>query len=104
MLTSEGAALLWAIVTGASDDRIIALRVTDGSASATAALDEPARAEENALILVATFPDGVANFEWRERLVVSRDGVIVDRESQDLGRKAQGSEWTLEATLELGVT
>lgn len=104
MLTSEGAALLWSIITGASTDQISALRVTDGITSATAELDEPARADENALILVATFGDGDANFEWRERLVISRDGVVVDREAQDLGRKAQGSEWTLEATLLLDTT
>lgn len=101
MLTSEGAALLWAIVTGTSTDRLIALRVSDGAATATAALDEPPRVDGNVLTLVATFGETDANFEWRERLVISRDGVIVDREAHDHGRKAQGSEWTLEATLQL---
>lgn len=101
MLTSEGAALLWEIVTGASTDEIIALRVTDGAATATAALDEPPSVDGDVLTLVATFGDSDANFEWRERHVISRDGVLVDREVHDHGRKAQGAEWTLEATLQL---
>ena len=49
----------------------------------------------------ATFGEDKANFDWLERGVTSVQGVLIDRAVADHGRKAPGTVWTLEATLEL---
>lgn len=66
-----------------------------------AALDMPDD-EETLLVITlrATFGEGVANFEWRERGVVVGD-ILIDRTVSDQGRKASGAVWEAEATLSL---
>jgi hypothetical protein len=51
--------------------------------------------------VTASFSEGEANFDWRQRLVASASGVIVDFLEQDMGRKAPGAVWNVEAVLEL---
>lgn len=49
----------------------------------------------------ATFDEQDGNFDWRARRVATSSGVIVDLEVSDMGRKAAGAVWTVEATLEV---
>lgn len=53
------------------------------------------------LALRATFMETEANFDWRERGVVTSQGVLLDRAVGDQGRKPLGSIWTTEAALDL---
>lgn len=96
MLTPDGAAALaQAVATWLAD---ATLQITDGSASANAVLLEAPRVEGTEVVLVAEFPEDMANFEWKVRRVVV-GGQVVDEETVDLGRKAQGV-WTLEAIID----
>lgn len=102
MLTSEGASLLLAIAAGASDDSLAggSVVVSDGKARSQSPLDSAA-VENGALTLVATFGEQDANFEWAVTEILSAQGVVVDREVRDNGRKAAGAVWTSETVLEL---
>jgi hypothetical protein len=53
------------------------------------------------VILSATFGSEAANFEWLEHGVRTPDGRLLDRTVEDMGRKAPGSVWTLDAVLDL---
>lgn len=53
------------------------------------------------VILRTTFGENEANFDWRERGVLTSEGVLIDRAVADQGRKVQGSVWTLEAVVDL---
>lgn len=104
MLTSEGAQLLWAIASGASTDSLAggSLVVSDGTTRSQRPLDANPTVAGGALTVVATFGEQDANFEWASAEVLSAQGVVVDRELKDSGRKTQGAVWTLETVLELG--
>ena len=99
MLTDAGRTLLLQIATGASDDVIATLAVSDGERSAQA--PAVATVQDGTAILHAEFASQEANFEWRTREVRSAQGVVIDREDEDGGRKAPGSVWSLEVQLEL---
>jgi hypothetical protein len=102
MLTAEGLPRLWAILAGQSDDSLGAARlvVRNGTQEASAELDGPPAIEGGTITLRATFGEQDANFEWSSRDVVSDQGVVIDHEEHDFGRK-QGGEWTLEAAIDL---
>lgn len=121
MYTSEGLRRLLEIVTGEVDDSLKdgTLVVSDGTNEAAITIGEfpfvqvfdddtiAPEGEERPpngtvrLSLDATFGSDVANFEWVERRVVTREGVVLDIEREDGGRKAPGAEWTLYVELDL---
>lgn len=105
MLTVEGLPLLWAILTRQSDDSLANARlvVHNGTQSASAELDVAPAIVGGQITFTATFGEADANFEWSSRELVSGLGVVIDREAQDLGRKA-GGEWTLQAVIDLAPT
>lgn len=78
------------------------LVVSDGEQSATAVVESVGIDEETQeVVLRATFGEGEANFEWRERYVQLADGTNVDALTEDQGRKAVGSIWVLEARIRI---
>lgn len=106
MLTHEGSKLLMQLALGDSTDTISGwrVRVSDGSQEAFAPLDGVVLADDegwSAANLTATFGELDANFEWTQRDIVSSSGVVVDTLIEDLGRKAVGAEWQVEAILQL---
>lgn len=107
---------MWAVVLGEAADSLQGgrLRVVDGGGqTAEAAFDEgfprvemvtdDAGRQAARVTVQATFPAGEANFEWAAREVLTREGIVLDRLEQDHGRKAAGSEWALEAALDLAI-
>lgn len=102
MLTPEGARLVWEIAAGASTDSI------QGGTIVVANGDETASAQianltfgERSMTVGAVFGPDDGNFDWLERRVVSRDGVVIDEVAEDGGRKAKGAIWTAEAVLNI---
>lgn len=53
---------------------------------------------------VALFDEQNANFEWTKRSVKLNDGKIIDREVEDMGRKKQGSVWTIKVSIDVGTS
>jgi hypothetical protein len=53
------------------------------------------------IYLSSTFGENQAVFDWRERGVVTAQGVLLDRAVGDNGRKVMGAIWQCEAILEL---
>lgn len=53
------------------------------------------------IVLRATFGEDKGLFDWRERGVVTAQGVLLDRSVLDQGRKVLGAIWSLEASLDL---
>jgi hypothetical protein len=53
------------------------------------------------LVFRATFGEDKAVFDWRERGIVTAQGVLLDRSVSDQGRKVLGAVWQLEIGLEL---
>lgn len=123
MYTTEGLRRLFEIATGEVDDSLKGgtLVVSDGTNEASITIsdfpyvqvfdadsintmpegeDRPPVGTVR-LSLDATFGSDVANFEWAERRVVTREGVVVDIEREDGGRKAPGAEWTLYVELDM---
>lgn len=105
MLTPEGIALLWNLAAGTSEDSIPgwSIVVSDGTTETAAGVAAPVvtQTDDGAeVLLMATFTEDEGNHEWTTRSVVSGDGVVVDVEDEDMGRKAQGDS-TLEVVLEL---
>lgn len=105
MLTAEGAALLWAIASGASEDSLAgaSIVVSDGVLRARQPVIDIS-VTEGTLTLTAVFGEQDANFEWTTAEVLSANGVVVDLELADNGRKAAGAVWTYETALQLGAT
>lgn len=99
MLTPDGATAIWE----ALGEQYV-LRVSDGTqtASTMATLVE---IDNGTLTVEGEFVSGEANFEWRQRdvalVVPGQKDLTLDREQVDLGRKTEGSIWTISATLEL---
>lgn len=100
-LTPEGATEIWEALGDAW-----VLRISDGTntASTVATVVE---VDGATLHVEGEFTSTEANFEWRIRSVVrvrpNNEDVTIDREEVDLGRKAEGSIWTLIADVELVV-
>jgi hypothetical protein len=103
VLTDEGASRLWEILSGQSGDSLAdgRLVVRNGSQEASANFDSTPAVDGREITFTATFGEGVANFEWSSRDVVSAEGVVIDRDVADMGRKAAGAVWTVDAVLEL---
>lgn len=99
MLTVEGATEIWETL---GDEWV--LRISDGTQTASTVATV---AEVNGAVLhvEGEFASGFANFEWAIRSVVrvraDNSDVTIDRQEVDLGRKAEGSVWTLVADVEL---
>lgn len=106
MLTPEGAAHIWAMLTGSVDDSIQGGFIEVGSGSETdrqpiqnfvvAQVDGATR-----LTVDAEFGEEAANFDWSQRTVLTKSGVVIDVEQEDGGRKAQGSIWSIEVDIDL---
>jgi hypothetical protein len=76
------------------------IAVSDGEQVAEAAIEAvKSRDEGNSVLVIATFGEDQANFEWTESAILLADGTRVDETTQDRGRKAQGAIWTFEAAL-----
>jgi hypothetical protein len=99
VLTTDGATLLWGLAIG-GQDRVDVLAVI-GPAGEEATEVADVRVQDGVLTLTADFPADAANFEWVAREVRSQNGVVVDRQAEDGGRKPPGAVWTLEVELEL---
>jgi hypothetical protein len=79
------------------------LRVSGAQGSASAAFLPGFPALEGGDVLLrATFGAGEGNFEWSRREVLTAQGVVIDSEQQDLGRKTAGMVWTLDTRLIVG--
>lgn len=114
MVTPEGLDWIWAALPARLAGAV--LRVSDGSQSAEATASEPTYvgllegqqvggSETVTLVrisLAAEFGPQDANFEWRQTEIVV-DGKVIDRNEDDLGRKAPGSSMTLETFFDLAV-
>lgn len=99
MLTAEGRRRLGELVVA----EVAALRVLDGTGNRTTSEITGHRFEEDgSLVLQAEFDSSFANFEWREQQVVLKDDTVLDTDTQDLGRKVEGSVWSLEIGLLFG--
>lgn len=106
MLTPEGLQRIWEIVARQSDDSIKggAIVVTDGTDSHSATIEEATVTLEGdtaSLVVAGTFSEDEGNFEWTNRQVVTAQGTVLDEDSEDGGRKAQGSVWSIEVSLDL---
>jgi hypothetical protein len=99
MLTSDGAALTAGLLARQLEGG--SLEVGDGNGNAARA-DMTVAAQAAVVACEATFGEQQANFEWRVRRVLDQAGQVVDEHAEDMGRKAAGAVWTLEAEIELG--
>lgn len=78
------------------------LRVTGRGGSISAPFDAGfPRVEEQTVVVKATFGERDANFEWSKVEVLTADGVAIDVDETDHGRKSTGSIWTLETHVKL---
>lgn len=100
MLTPEGAKRILEIV--AADIEGGAIVVTDGEQSASVTIEKVTIDDDGASVLVqGTFGEDAANFEWKQRKVVTAKGIVLDLDEEDGGRKAKGSVWSLGVSLDL---
>lgn len=78
------------------------LRVTGRGGTLSAPFDAGyPRVEEQTVVVKATFGERDANFEWSKVEVLTADGVALDIDESDHGRKSTGSIWTLETHVQL---
>jgi hypothetical protein len=78
------------------------LRVTGRGGSTSAPFDAGyPRVEDDTVVVRATFSERDANFEWSKVEVLTADGVALDVDETDHGRKSTGSIWTLETHVQL---
>jgi hypothetical protein len=85
--------------------------VSDGQGNSDVATIDTIVVEENdpqegegqvyEVVCTATFGEEVGNFEWAKRSIKLTDGTVIDSNTEDAGRKVQGSVWTAEVTLEV---
>lgn len=106
MLTPEGLAHIWSMLTGTSDDSLAGGFIEVGAGTDTdrqpirnfvvAQVDGATR-----LTVDAEFGEENGNFDWSQRSVLTKQGVVIDVESDDGGRKAVGSVWEIEIDIDL---
>lgn len=104
MLTQEGVTHIWRIVAGESNDRIASVRVSSATDTATVDVQHTEVIPEagGAILRVrAIFDERAANFEWLKREVVTRDGIVIDSNLEDGGRKVLGMVWDVEVDMNL---
>ena len=102
MLTEEGQNLVVSSMLSRIE-RVgnVVLFVGDGSSEVEQELDAGfPRVEGGSIVFQATFGPGEANFEWR-REGIRVDGQTIESEDVDAGRKATGSTWTTQVTIDL---
>lgn len=93
-LTPEGAVL----AAQAIAERFAGAELVVGDGQVIARKPATIRLEGPVIVLSVEFSELEANFEWSDRRV-EVDGVIVDAEMADRGRKALGAIWTLEVEI-----
>lgn len=106
MLTPEGLAHIWSMLTGTSDDSLAGGFIEVGAGTDTDR--QPIRnfviSQEGSatrLTVDAEFGEESANFDWSQRSVLTKQGVVIDVEQEDGGRKAVGSVWEIEIDIDL---
>jgi hypothetical protein len=106
VLTPEGLAHIWAMLTGSSDDSLQGGFIEVGSGSNTDR--QPIRNfvvsqadGATRLTVDAEFSEESGNFDWNQRSVLTKQGVVIDVESDDGGRKAVGQVWEIEIDIDL---
>ncbi len=108
MLTQQGAAQIWRLVSGDSDDRITSVRVSnttgDTASVAVRVLEIIPQAGSAVLRAHASFGEFDANFEWQRRELVTGEGVVIDATAEDFGRKVLGAVWDVEIDMTLGAS
>lgn len=102
MLTDEGIRWLAGLAAGTEQDPLIggSVRVTDGEQHASAPINE-VLVTDFGFEVTAVFPEEEGNFVWVASQIISQGGTVIDSATEDGGRKAQGSVWTLKSSIEL---
>lgn len=101
MLTPEGITQIWRMVAGMTDDQITTVRVSNDTDEATVAVTALEITRGDVLRAHASFREQDANFDWQRRELVTRDGVVIDRQVEDFGRKVLGAVWDVEIDMTL---
>lgn len=106
MLTPEGAAHIWAMLTGATDDSLQGgfIEVGAGTNSDRQPIRNFVVAQADGatrLTVDAEFGQESGNFDWSQRSVLTKQGVVIDVETEDGGRKAVGQIWEIEIDIDL---
>lgn len=104
MLTAEGATFILELLSGETADLLQggSIAVSDGGDQRASSEIESLRVEDGVLIATARFDEGFANFDWRRRELLTRQGKVIDQLDEDLGRKAAGAVWMIAVEVELG--
>jgi hypothetical protein len=93
-LTAEGAAAVAGWLAPQFANAVLVVSDGEQRASAPAVVST----SEAVVLLSATFGEFDANFDWSRR-AVELDGVEVDVEESDMGRKPLGAVWSLEVPI-----
>ena len=96
MLTSEGRQALAEDTAARLDGGTV--RIISGDRQAEAAIAS-VTVQDGRVTVEAEFGGSEANFDWQVRELVASDGTVIDRHEADMGRKAEGSMWAVDATL-----
>jgi hypothetical protein len=80
------------------------IMVGDGDGKTASAPIEMAFVDDGLVRVSATFGESDAVFEWRERAVLTKDGIVFDVETEDGGRKILGAVWDVEVEIEITPT
>ena len=77
------------------------IEVSDGNGRSASRVIESIALEGELATVAVTFATGEGNFDWRVRRVLDADGVILDEDTGDWGRKSPDREWTMEVPITL---
>jgi hypothetical protein len=97
-LTPDGRVVMATLLSQRLQGGVIV--VSDGNGASTS-VPMTVAVQDGQVVCVGEFNELAGNFDWRVRRVVDAAGTVVDEEAEDMGRKAPGSVWTLEAVIEL---
>lgn len=103
-LTPEGAAHILRVAAGQSSDPITTVRASsanDVTSVPVQGMEVIPQAGGAVLRVRAVFGEQEANFDWLRREVVTRDGVVIDLNLQDGGRKVLGAVWDIAVDINL---
>lgn len=99
MLTPYGKSLVLSLLEPCFKGGTI--EVSDGAQTSSATI-ERVGVTDAAIQVTASFGLEQANFEWKTRRVLDKDGEVVDEADEDGGRKAVGSVWAMSVDLTWG--
>lgn len=105
MLTAEGWKWLADWVAGEVSNGgwvIVAGDGKSGAAPVKTATVEDLDGGGYRLVVTAVFASADSNFTWAQRRLKLADGTVIDAEDEDLGRKAEGSEWEIAVKIDFG--